>query len=289
MTITFDRSSATPARAEGHGDGSRRRCDLGNRSRRGAGPHRLGHFDGIFMESLQWERLSAESAGRSAEAAERANRLAERAVEQRVHVFGVPPETTVVSPTSSQGASGVSWRVEKPSNNRYILRNTGTETAEHVEVDSTQAGPITRNFPQDAVIRPGEGADMLIMSSWGHPVPNQLYVRWEGQPEWVAVPHHVSSTGQAGDFPGAGKFSARRRDDLPRATRWPACSMPSTALSRHRCRAVTHHHPLSWPGGPGPRHHPVVGHRPGSVQVLRTDPAVVIRSLIHCCSQVVLE
>lgn len=29
---------------------------------------------------------------------------------------------------------------------------------------------------------------MLIKGTWGHPVPNQLYVRWGGHPDWLAVP-----------------------------------------------------------------------------------------------------
>lgn len=29
---------------------------------------------------------------------------------------------------------------------------------------------------------------MLIAATWGNPIPNQLYVRWSGQPDWVAVP-----------------------------------------------------------------------------------------------------
>jgi hypothetical protein len=64
----------------------------------------------------------------------------------------------------------VSWRIERPSEHRYILRTScatpGRDVAEHVEVDASQAGPLTRNLPQDAVIRPGEGVDMLIQGTW---------------------------------------------------------------------------------------------------------------------------
>jgi hypothetical protein len=128
---------------------------------------------------------------RSAEAAERANRLTERAVaaQQRVQLFGIPSEEAFGTPSvETELAPDVSWRIERPAENRYVLRNTGTDVAEHVEVDASQAGPITRNLPRDSVVRPGEGVDMLIMGAMGHPVPNQLYVRWAGQPDWVAVP-----------------------------------------------------------------------------------------------------
>jgi hypothetical protein len=148
-------------------------------------------------KSLRWERLSADAAVRSAEAAERANRFAERAVEQQVdsamarwslQASGIASEEAFGVPTVTQAPPDVSWRIEHPSGNRYILRNIGTDVAEHVEVDASQAGPVTRNLPRDAVLRPGEGADMLIVGTFGHPIPNQLYVRWDGQPEWVAVP-----------------------------------------------------------------------------------------------------
>jgi len=138
----------------------------------------------LSWKSLHWERESAQAATRSAEAAERANRLAEEAVQLRLgDVLGAPTDTT---PTVKN--TKVSWSIEHPAGNRYVLRNTGTDIAEHVEVDRSQINAITRQLPQDAVIRPGEGVDMLILGTWGNPVPNQLYVRWEGQANWVAVP-----------------------------------------------------------------------------------------------------
>jgi hypothetical protein len=142
----------------------------------------------LSWKSLRWERLSAEAATRSAEAAERANRLMEQTVlGQRVQLSGIPSEEAFGDLTVER-APDVSWHIERPDENRYVLRNTGTDVAEHVDVDPSQVGAITRNLPQDAVIRPGEGVDMLIMGAWGHPVPNQLYVRWAGQPDWAAVP-----------------------------------------------------------------------------------------------------
>lgn len=147
----------------------------------------------LSWKSLRWEQLSAEAALRSAEAAERANRFAEeavrwqRAVGQDVEPTGIPSEEAFGNATVTQ-PSNVSWQIENPTGNRYVLRNTGTDVAEHVEVDAEQAGPIVRNLPRDSTIRPGEGHDMLMMGAFGHPLPNQLYVRWGGHPEWLAVP-----------------------------------------------------------------------------------------------------
>lgn len=135
----------------------------------------------LSWRSLRWERLSAEAAGRSAQEAERANRLAERALELRGLPSGEAEAPAGIGPD-------VSWRIERPQGDRFVLRNTGTDVAEHVDVDESQVPPIHRNLPRDAIIRPNEGHDMLLKGTFGHPMPNQLYVRWEGQPEWVAVP-----------------------------------------------------------------------------------------------------
>ncbi|GFM20054.1 uncharacterized protein PO1_contig-068-12 [Mycobacterium sp. PO1] len=154
----------------------------------------------LSWRSLRWERQGAEAGLRSAEAAERANRLTERMVEhqiaesqaappdQQLGPPGVPSGESFGVPAVAQEPPKVTWQIEHPSGNRYVLRNTGTAVADHVEVDATQAGPIARNLPQDSVIRPGQGVDMIIAGTWGHPTPNQLYIRWAGQPEWVAVP-----------------------------------------------------------------------------------------------------
>ena len=82
----------------------------------------------------------------------------------------------------------IRWRVENPEKNRFVLRNVGDDTAENVELDLSRIDAITRNVPKAAVLEPGEGVDMLLMPAFGHPLPNQLYVRWAGQDRWVVVP-----------------------------------------------------------------------------------------------------
>jgi hypothetical protein len=134
----------------------------------------------LAWKSLKWERDSAASARRSAEAAERANLLTERALARS------GPE--LANPSLLPATSDVSWRIEKGSGSRYILRNTGTAIAEHVSVDGEQLGGLVRNLPTDAVVRPGEGVDMLVLSTWSNPIPNQLYVKWDGMQDYVAVP-----------------------------------------------------------------------------------------------------
>jgi hypothetical protein len=82
----------------------------------------------------------------------------------------------------------VSWRIENPTKNRFVLRNIGIDIAENIEIDIARIDAITRDLPNGASLRPGEGLDMMLIGAWGHPVPNQLYVRWAGHPEWQAVP-----------------------------------------------------------------------------------------------------
>src|SRR3954468_15364640 len=81
----------------------------------------------LSWRSLRWERLSAEAAGRSAQEAERANRLAERALELR----GQSPARGGDAETQPQERpfTDVSWRIERPQGDRYVLRNTGTDVA----------------------------------------------------------------------------------------------------------------------------------------------------------------
>ncbi|CKP71468.1 Hypothetical protein ERS024213_02594 [Mycobacterium tuberculosis] len=87
-------------------------------------------------------------------------------------------------------APNVRWRVENPDKIRFVLRNIGDDIAEDVEIDLSRIDAITRNVPKKTVIRPGEGLNMVLIAAWGHPLPNQLYVRWAGQDEWAAVPLH---------------------------------------------------------------------------------------------------
>jgi hypothetical protein len=97
------------------------------------------------------------------------------------------PTVTLIDPVSRKEGD-VSWRIENPTKNRFVLRNIGNDIAENVEVDVTRIDAITRDLPSGASVQPGEGLDMLLIAAWGHPVPNQLYVRWAGHPEWQAVP-----------------------------------------------------------------------------------------------------
>lgn len=129
---------------------------------------------------LVWEKQSAKAAVRSADEAARANLIAERALEA-----GIAGRTTASGETKP---AEVAWRIEKGDGDQYVLRNTGTDTAEQVYVDEARAPRINRRLPNDSVVQPGAGHAMLLKGSWQQPMPTELYVRWAGQDGWVAVP-----------------------------------------------------------------------------------------------------
>lgn len=130
---------------------------------------------------LRWEKQSAHAAVRSANEAARANQIAERALDAAAGA-GRPPAS------DEQAAPDVAWRIEKRDGALYVLRNTGTDTAEHVYVDESRAPKINRRLPSDSVVQPGAGHEMLLQGSMQSRMPTELYVRWAGHDDWVAVP-----------------------------------------------------------------------------------------------------
>lgn len=130
--------------------------------------------------SSRWEKQSAEAADRSANEAARANLIAQRALELA--------ESSKAPPDHEPGPPNVAWRIERGSGAEYVLRNTGQDIAEQVDVDESRAPIINRNLPNGAVVGPGQGHRMLLKGSWQQPMPTELYLRWAGQDDWVAVP-----------------------------------------------------------------------------------------------------
>ncbi len=125
---------------------------------------------------LRWEKQSAKAALRSADEAARANLIAERALE-----LGT-------AAGNEQAPAEVAWQIEKGDGAIYVLRNTGTAMAEHVYVDESRAPRINRRLPSDSVVQPGAGHEMLLQGSMQSRMPTELYVRWAGHDDWVAVP-----------------------------------------------------------------------------------------------------
>jgi hypothetical protein len=103
---------------------------------------------------------------------------------------GSPSPENEAQPALEEGAvpPDVRWRIEHRAASQYVLRNIGGDVAEHVRVDESQAPPLNRGLPKGISVQPNEGVTMLLKGSWQRPMPNQLRLRWAGQPDWVAVP-----------------------------------------------------------------------------------------------------
>ncbi|MEU8301144.1 hypothetical protein AB0C04_28130 [Micromonospora sp. NPDC048909] len=112
---------------------------------------------------------SAVSSRRSADAAERQATAAEQALPP-------PPQK-------------VAWRFEYKSRQEYVLRNTGTEAAHDVEIDMNRIECMFHDeMPDDRVVPSGASVSLIMMATGSGSVPNELWVRWQGQPEWTPVP-----------------------------------------------------------------------------------------------------
>lgn len=110
---------------------------------------------------------SAGSARRSADAAERQALAAEKAIPPP------PPE--------------VAWQLEPEGQARYSLRNTGTKTAERVEINANRRTGLTVRPDSFLEIPSGASVQLLLSVRWQGPRPNDLWVSWSGHPESVPV------------------------------------------------------------------------------------------------------
>lgn len=131
----------------------------------------------LAARSLRYERASADAAARSAQAAERANLLTERLLE-REHLIERPEVE----------APDVSWRIENPSGDLYLLRNTGTATAEDVTMPDEMLSGVPKHLPKGAIVRPGDAVEFYLFGRWGSPAPHTVYLQWRGQDEPIALP-----------------------------------------------------------------------------------------------------
>lgn len=108
-----------------------------------------------------------------------------------------PPADPPRPPTKSEGLDGdlpaasgarATWLIEPIRGARYNLRNISADTAQHVYADISRAPAINRGLPVDRRVLAHDAIQIMLGDSWNSPIPPSLYLRWEGQPEWVAVP-----------------------------------------------------------------------------------------------------
>ena len=86
------------------------------------------------------------------------------------------------------GRPAVGWDLQRRGTHAYLLRNWGASTATGVHLERKRTTAIVRNLPENATVRPGESLQFLMVPTFGHPLPGEVWVKWDGQAEPVAVP-----------------------------------------------------------------------------------------------------
>ena len=136
-------------------------------------------------------KISAQAAVRQAAAAERQVEVAEAALKV-AEVQASAAQTTLVTGPARAALSHptpyVAWWLENPTGQAYVLRNIGNDTARNVEIDESRIRCILRGDTTASEIPPQASMKLMMAGSLGAAKPDELWVRWEGHPEWVAVP-----------------------------------------------------------------------------------------------------
>ncbi|WUD70542.1 hypothetical protein OG937_01935 [Streptomyces sp. NBC_00510] len=97
------------------------------------------------------------------------------------------PLQSLATPDPS-GRPAVGWDLQRRGTHAYLLRNWGASTATGVHLERKRTTAIVRNLPENATVRPGESLQFLMVPTFGHPLPGEVWVKWDGQAEPVAVP-----------------------------------------------------------------------------------------------------
>lgn len=130
------------------------------------------------------QREAAEQAHRQTEAAERRA----LAVEQMLAQLMSPSPQSEAEASTASDLPEIRWTVERRGKHVYVLRNVGNGTATAVRVDPANLPPVARNVPEDAVVRQNESVEFLMAATLGGPLPNEIWLTWQGQDQAVAVP-----------------------------------------------------------------------------------------------------
>lgn len=143
-------------------------------------------FLGLWQQRRQAKQQEVADgiARRQAEAQERRMLAAEenlqRLIAQLPAAIQAHARAQIDSPPERHAAA-VSWELERPKKNVFVLRNSGTEAATGVKVNvgNLPAG-MTRRVPEDAVVREQESVEFMMIGAWGAPIPREISVSWDG-------------------------------------------------------------------------------------------------------------
>ncbi|MFF5171752.1 hypothetical protein ACFY3U_03850 [Micromonospora sp. NPDC000089] len=135
-------------------------------------------------------QTSAQAGVRQAAAAEEQVAIARRALElteHQAHTTGISTEVDRIQEALSQEAPYVAWWIDHRSKSTYVLRNIGTGTARDLTIDQTRIECVVRGTTEAAEVAPEASIEIILIPMWGAPKPNELWVRWDGYPDWKAV------------------------------------------------------------------------------------------------------
>ncbi|MFQ6147069.1 hypothetical protein ACLMNJ_29070 [Streptomyces seoulensis] len=149
---------------------------------------------GLWQQKRQArsQKEADDIARRHADAVERRALATEEALQRLVERLPAAVRTLAEAQIAAQPvrhAEAVSWRLDRPKKNVFVLRNTGSEVATGVRVDvGDHPKGLTRQVPEDAVVQRGGSTEFLVLGAWGAPVPHEFRVSWEGGGEPAVLP-----------------------------------------------------------------------------------------------------
>ncbi|MEU4776613.1 hypothetical protein [Micromonospora sp. NPDC023633] len=153
----------------------------------------------IPISSARSSRASARSAEISAQAGVRQAAAAEEQVaiaRESLRLAGgqsasshAPTEIEAVQEALAQEPPYVAWWIEFKGHYLYALCNIGTATARNVEIDESRIGRGCSFKGQLKTLQmaPGQERRFKITYWWPSQRPRELWVRWQGHPEWKAI------------------------------------------------------------------------------------------------------
>ncbi|MEV4364546.1 hypothetical protein [Nonomuraea sp. NPDC049625] len=145
----------------------------------------------VSLVSLKYQRDSAKAAKRAVEEAKRSAVAAEESAAAGSRSADAAERSALAAEQVAEIEAmrdmqlTVAWEVTRASQFAAYLRNTGTETATGVTVDTTVPG--VDQAPDGVTLEPGASAKVMISSSLVHDTPREIRVTWDGAPSPVAV------------------------------------------------------------------------------------------------------
>lgn len=141
--------------------------------------------------SARANEVSAKAALRQAAAAEEQTAIARRTLELAEQQAPTSASSEFMQQLgdvlADEAPPYVAWWIDHKSKNTYVLRNIGTGVARDIEIDQSRIQCVVRGAVRADQVDPEASVEILLMPMFGAPKPNELWVRWEGHPEWQAV------------------------------------------------------------------------------------------------------